>query len=84
MCMNAICKKIDSICAALPVISCDYKIKEALHCKKDGRQMSSMSCEGDFEISVLKLAAIILAASMIFGLFSLISKLVMKLCGLDK
>lgn len=84
MCINAICKKIDSICAALPVVSCEYKIKEALHCKRDGRQMSSMSCEGDFELSVLKLAAIILAASMICGLFSLVSKLIIKICGLDK
>ena len=84
MCMNTIFKKIDSICDALPVISCEYRIKEALHCKKNGKQVSSMSCEGDFELSALKIAAVILVASMICGLFSLVSKLVIKLCGLDK
>ena len=75
---------MDSICDALPVISCEYKIKEALHCKKNGKQVSSMSCEGDFELSLLKLAAVILIASMICGMFSLVSKLITKLCGLDK
>ena len=54
---DVVCKKIDGMCSALPVFKMSYSISDELRCKKDGKVLTSMSCDGDIEIPLWKIIA---------------------------
>jgi|GEM_PF-2357933 len=54
---NAALNKMDELCDMMPTMHVEYRMKDELRCKKDGKIIKLLSCEGDFELPVLKLIA---------------------------